>query len=94
MSGGPDGRAEFSARFAAMLQRLERRRGGLNGAEAESLMSALGAAQMQEWELALALLDPGHRPPPPARRAPLSVGALRQRFHFVMSMGADCKGTR
>ena len=52
-------------------------------------MSALGAAQVKEWELALALLDAGHRSPPQARRVPLSVGTLRKRFHFVMSMGAD-----
>jgi hypothetical protein len=92
-SGGPDARAEFSARFAAVLQRLERSRGASQG-EAESLMSALGAAQVQEWELALAFLDAGRRLPSHARRVPLSVGTLRQRFNFVMSMGADCKRTR
>jgi hypothetical protein len=92
--GGTDARAEFSARFAALLQRLERRRGGLDGGEAETLMSALGAAQVQEWELALALLASSQRPQPHARRMPLSIGTLRRRFHFVMSMGADRKRAR
>ena len=86
-ASGIDARAEFAARFTAALQRLERRR-GLDGAEAESLMSALGAAQVQEWELALALLGSRHGSQP-RRVVPLSAGTLRQRFHFVMSMGAD-----
>jgi hypothetical protein len=88
MSGGTDARAEFASRFAVLLQRLERSRGVSSG-EAEALMSALGAAQVKEWELALALLGSGGRAPVQPRRAPLSVGTLRQRFHFVMSMGAD-----
>jgi hypothetical protein len=91
MSGSLDARAEFSARFAAVLQRLERNCAA-PPAEVESLMSALGAAQVQEWELALAFLDAGHRPQ--TRRVPLSVGTLRQRFHFVMSMGADRRHAR
>jgi hypothetical protein len=93
-AAGTDARAEFAARFPAALQRLERRR-GLDSAEAESLMSALGAAQVQEWELALALLGSRHGAQPrPRRVVPLSVGTLRQRFHFVMSMGADHQRAR
>jgi hypothetical protein len=83
-----DARALFAARFAGLLQRLERGRGASHG-EAEALMSALGAAQVKEWELALALLEAARRPQPPGRRLPLSLGMLRRRFHFVMSMGAD-----
>ena len=60
MPGGTDARAEFAARFAVLLQRLERSRGVSQG-ETEVLMSALGAAQVREWELALALLDAGPR---------------------------------
>jgi hypothetical protein len=92
-AGETDARAEFAARFAAALQRLDRRR-GLGGAEAENLMSALGAAQVQEWELALALLDSRHGSQPRSRLVPLSVGTLRQRFHFIMSMGADRQHAR
>ena len=98
MSCGLDARAEFSARFAAALQRLERSRAA-SASEIDNLMSALGAARVQQWELALALLDAGHRPPPQARRVPLSpvplsIGTLRQRFHFVMAMGADRQRAR
>ncbi len=49
-------RAEFVARFAAELERLEKARRDVPGWEAERLVSALGAAGMQEWELALAFL--------------------------------------
>ena len=92
MSGGADARTEFADRFAALLRRLERAREASPG-EAEAVVSALGAAQVHEWELALAFLDTGRRQPQ-ARRVPLSVGTLRQRFHFVMSMGADRKHAR
>ena len=49
--GGADARAQFEARFTDALQRLERRRGPPTSGEAESLLSALGAAQVQEWEI-------------------------------------------
>jgi len=87
-SGGTDARAQFGARFADLLHRLERRRGPPSGGEAESLLSALGAAQVQEWELALAFLETSQRPQPGTRRSPLSLGTLKRRFHFVMAMGA------
>jgi len=90
---GTDARASFAARFAVLLQRLERSHGVSHG-EAEALMSALGAAQVKEWELALALLEAASRPQPAGRRLPLSLGMLRRRFHFVMSMGADRKRAR
>jgi hypothetical protein len=93
MPGGTNARAAFAARFAVLLQRLEHSR-GISQNQAESLMSALGAAQVKEWELALAFLDSSHRPQPGARRLPLSLGTLRQRFHFVMAMGADRKRAR
>jgi len=86
-AGGTDARAEFATRFAVVLQRLERNRRVPHG-EAEVLMSALGAAQVKEWELALALLDSSHRAQPGARRLPASLGMLRRRFQLVMSVAA------
>jgi hypothetical protein len=83
-----DPRAEFEARFAAELHRLEKAGPSVRAADADSLLSALGAAQVGEWELALAFLDSARRSHSSARR-PLSLGTLRQRFHFVMAMGAD-----
>ncbi len=83
-----DPRTDFEARFAAELRRLERNGASVRAAGGDSLLSALGAAQVGEWELALAFLDAGSRSSG-ARRPPLSLGTLRQRFHFVMAMGAQ-----
>ncbi len=80
------GRAEFQARFAAELARLEARRQDLDSGQADSLLSALGAAGVREWELALAFLDAAAGSPARTRRAALSVGVLRRRFQLVMSV--------
>jgi hypothetical protein len=88
-------RADFEARFSAELQRLAAGRAPLDGARAEGLLSALGAAKVQEWDLALAFLESARRRPAPgARRVSLSPRVLRQRFHFVMSMGARTPAAR
>ena len=84
-AGVSDSRAEFEARFVAELQRLERGR-HLDSARADSLLSALGAAGVREWELALAFLDAAIRAPAKTRRATLSLGVLRRRFQLVMSV--------
>jgi hypothetical protein len=83
-AGGRDSRAEFEARFAAELLRLEKSRREPDAAQAESLLSALGAAGVREWELALAFLGAA-KAPIRARRAALSLGVLRRRFQLVMS---------
>ena len=84
-AGVSDSRAEFEARFIAELQRLERGR-HLDSARADSLLSALGAAGVREWELALAFLDAAIHAPAKTRRAALSLGVLRRRFQLVMSV--------
>jgi hypothetical protein len=91
-----DSRAEFEVRFTAELRRLEAGRAALDSVRAESLLSALGAAKVQQWDLALAFLDAAGRRAEAAapRRVALSTGTLRQRFHFVMSMGARTADTR
>src|SRR5262249_9738897 len=82
-----ESRAEFEARFAAELLRLEGARRDLSGPQADSLLSALGAAGVREWQLALAFLDAAARSNAAARprRAALTLGMLRRRFQLVMS---------
>jgi hypothetical protein len=88
-------RAEFEARFTAELARLEKTRREVPGWEAERLVSALGAAGMQEWELALAFLASAARAPRVRRRdLPVALGTLRRRFHFVTRMGAASTSPR
>jgi hypothetical protein len=84
-------RAEFAADFAAALQRLEASGGEANGRRVESLQSALGAAAVEQWELALAFVAaskraapmaaaPGHR----SARASVPLATLRRRFTAVI----------
>ena len=78
-----DPRATFVACFAGELARLERTKRGVECREAERLLSALGAAAVREWELALAFL--AARPPSRlVRPATLPVATLRRRFEAVM----------
>ena len=89
-----DPRADFAARFAAELQRLEKGGATIRATEADGLLSALGAAQVGQWDLALAFLDAARRSPAGARRPAPSLGTLRQRFHFVMATGAEAARAR
>jgi hypothetical protein len=78
-------RAAFEDRFERELVRLDRRGREPEAWEAESLLSALGAAAMKEFELACALVDsvrtPPSAPPPQApRRQAMSIAALRRCF--------------
>ena len=78
-----DPRATFVACFAGELARLEKAKRGVDCREAERLLSALGAAAVREWELALAFL--AARPPSRlVRPAALPVATLRRRFEAVM----------
>ena len=84
-----DPRADFAARFTSELERLEQGGATIRATEADGLLSALGAAQVGQWDLALAFLDAARRSPAGARRPAPSPGTLRQRFHFVMATGAE-----
>ena len=78
-----DPRATFEACFAAELARLEKAPRDLGGCEAERLLSALGAAGVREWELALAFLTV--RPTARfGRPAALPLATLRRNFEAVM----------
>ena len=88
-------RAEFVARFTVELERLEKARRDVPGWEAERLVSALGAAGMQEWELALAFLaSAAHAPRVRRRDVPVALGTLRRRFHFATRMRAASTSPR
>ena len=78
-----DPRHRFVACFAAELARLEKSERRVECWEAERLLSALGAAAVREWELALAFLAarPAYRL---VRPAPLALATLRRRFEAVM----------
>ena len=87
-------RAKFETRFAAELARLEKSRRKVSGREAECLMDALGAAGMQEWELALAFLASATNTPPTRRRdVAIPLDTLRRCFQFVTRMGAASTST-
>ena len=84
-------RAEFTAGFAAALQRLEKAGDDADGRRAESLLSALGAAAIEQWELALAFVAASMRVTPmvaaPGRRsarAGVPLATLRGRFAAVV----------
>ena len=82
---GQDRRGEFFDRFEAALSRFERSEMPLRPWEQENLVSALGAASVQEYELALAFVAAAaERPTVPAarhfRRQPLPIATLRRRF--------------
>ncbi len=82
---GSGQRTAFEDRFEAELVRLVGAGGEIGIWEEESLLSALGAAGIGEFELACAFLDAVHQPPSPPprrdfRRLPIPVPILRQRF--------------
>jgi len=94
-------RAEFTAGFAAALHRLETAGDDADGRAGESLLSALGAASVEQWELALAFVAAAMRVTPMAAahrrsaRAGVPLATLRRRFaavirqhYFVSSAGA------
>lgn len=80
-----EGKTVFADRFARELARLERLDREPEAWETESLLSALGAAAVEEFDLACAFIDAAHDPPiamarRDARRATPSVAVLRRRF--------------
>lgn len=81
-----DARAIFVQRFEAELERLEGSGPTLGMREGETLLSALGAALLGEYELASAFLSMGRSASPPPREArnlrrrPMPVATLRWRF--------------
>jgi len=99
-------RAEFTAGFAAALQQFEAAGDDAAGRRAESLLSALGAAAVEQWELALAFVAAAIRVTPMAAprrsaRANASLATLRGRFaaivrqhYFVTPAGVGATRTR
>jgi hypothetical protein len=79
-------RAELAAGFAAALQRLEAAGDDADARRAESLLSALGAAAVEQWELALAFVAASMRAVPDRRsvRASVPLATLRSRFAAVL----------
>ena len=83
---GNDLRDDFLARYETALDRLERAGAPLRPWEQDNLLSALGAASVQEYELAVAfVVAVGEQSPVPSRRhfrrhQPLPIASLRQRF--------------
>jgi len=85
---GAEGKAVFADRFERELARFERMDRDPEAWEAESLLSALGAAAVEEFELACAFVDTVRSPrATPARRnargPTYSIAALRRRFERV-----------
>src|SRR5689334_10973349 len=66
-------RAEFAAGFAAALRRLEAAGNEADGRRAESLLGALGAASIEQWDLALAFVAAAIRAVPDRRSARAGV---------------------
>lgn len=84
-SSGADQREVFEGRFEGELERLGSTGRTIDFWQEENLLSALGAAAVEEFELACAFIDanrrpPSHRPPRPVRRPPMSTATLRWRF--------------
>jgi hypothetical protein len=82
---GADGKAAFADRFERELARFERMDRDPEAWEAESLLSALGAAAVEEFELACAFVDTVRSPRATtarrnARGPTYSIAALRRRF--------------
>jgi hypothetical protein len=80
-----DLKAAFADRFEAELVRLASTEHELDVWQEENLLSALGAAGMEELELACAFVEVIQRPPSTlpsrdSRRPPMSVATLRRRF--------------
>ena len=79
-------RAEFAAGFAVALWRLEASGDDADGRRAQSLQSAIGAAAVEQWELALAFVAASMRAVPDRRsvRASVPLATLRSRFAAVL----------
>jgi hypothetical protein len=65
-----EGKTVFADRFARELARLESLDREPEPWETESLLSALGAAAVEEFELACAFIDAAHDPPAATARCP------------------------
>jgi hypothetical protein len=90
-------RAEFTAGFAVALWRLETSGDDADGRRAESLQSALGAAAVEQWELALAFVAASMRAGSDrrsSRRAIVPLDTLRRRFVAVIHQGQGAVATR
>ena len=88
-----DRKAAFTDRFVHELARLERMDREPETWEAESLLSALGAAAVEEFELACAFIDTVRSPRDAtarrsARGPTYSIAALRRRFERVCERAA------
>jgi hypothetical protein len=85
-------RSEFAAGFAVALWRLETSGDDADGRRADSLQSALGAASVEQWELALAFVAASMRTATMGaesdrrnrRRAIVPLDTLRRRFAAVI----------
>ena len=80
----------FEDRFEAELERSSRHGRAIDFWQEENLLSALGAAAVEEFELACAFIDANRRPPSrlpprPVRRRPMSTATLRWRFERLRS---------
>ncbi len=90
-------RAEFTAGFAVALWRLETSGGDADGRRAESLQSALGAASVEQWELALAFVAASMQTGSDrrsSRGAIVPVDTLRRRFVAVIHQGKGAVAPR
>ena len=95
-SSGADQKKVFEDRFEAELERLGSERLGSQGRaidfwQEENLLSALGAAAVEEFELACAFIDANRRPPSPlpprpVRRPPMSTSTLRWRVEHLRTI--------
>jgi len=87
------GRLRFELRFEAALDRLDAAGREPDLWEEETLLSALGAAGLGEYELAEGLVDTATGPRSPAarprefRRLPMSVATLRRRYERLHPQG-------
>jgi hypothetical protein len=90
-------RAEFTAGFAAALWRLETSGEDAAGRQADSLVNALGAAAVEQWELALAFVaaamvaESDRRS---SRRETVPISTLRRRFVAVIHHGEGADAAR
>ena len=90
-SSGADQKAVFEGRFEAELERLGHTGRAIDFWQEENLLSALGAAAVEEFELACAFIDANRRPPSPLpprpiRRPPMSTSTLRWRLEHLRTI--------
>lgn len=90
-SSGADQKVVFEDRFEAELERLGSMGRAIDFWEEENLLSALGAAVVEEFELACAFIDANRRPPSPlpprpVRRPPMSTSTLRWRLEHLRTI--------